>query len=307
MNLVKSDSPRVSVVMCTVNRPDLIAQAVASVLQCEHDSFELVVIDQSSTSATREAIEALGPDARLTYVHTEKVGLSAAYNAGIAQARAELLAFTDDDCAVPADWLTCIEQAFAEVEDADLLYGTVLSAADFRGPNEYVPALRMPERTRISRRDHFVIYGMGANFAARRRLFTAIGGFDEVLGGGGPLRSSQDHDLSYRAYQAGLVTLLEPSVVLVHYGVRTTDQWPSLERAYAIGDAAFRMKHVRCGDSFAITRLFLLQLGDLLVRLPVRLLRRRQNATGYLRGFLEGIRLSMRYEVDRQHRMYRAR
>jgi GT2 family glycosyltransferase len=166
----------------------------------------------------------------------------------------------------------------------------------------------MPARTRISRRDHhFIIYGMGANFAARRRLFETIGGFDEVLGGGGPLRSSQDHDLSYRAYQAGLVTLLEPSVVVVHFGVRYTDQWPGLERAYAIGDAAFRMKHVRCGDPFALLRLFGLQLLDLLVRVPLRVARRKPNATGYLRGFIEGVRLSLRYDVDRRSRLYRAR
>ena len=36
--------------------------------------------------------------------------------------------------------------------------------------------------------------------------------FDEVLGGGGPLRSSQDYDLAYRAYQAGGVILLRPEV-----------------------------------------------------------------------------------------------
>ena len=44
---------------------------------------------------------------------------------------------------------------------------------------------------------------MGANFAARRRLFDRAGYFDEMLGGGGPLWSSQDYDLAYRAYQVG--------------------------------------------------------------------------------------------------------
>ena len=42
------------------------------------------------------------------------------------------------------------------------------------------------------------IYGMGANFAARRGLMERVGGFDEILGGGGPLKSSQDFDLQYR-------------------------------------------------------------------------------------------------------------
>lgn len=300
-----SKTPRMSVVMCTVNRPDLIGQAVASVLACAHDSFELIVVDQSSTSATREVIEALPTDSRLRYLHTTRVGLSSAYNIGIGAARADVLAFTDDDCIAPADWLTMIEQAFNEVPDADLLYGTVLAAEEYRNPGEYVPALIMPARTRISKKDRpFFVFGMGANFAARRRLFSIAGEFDEILGGGGPLRSSQDHDLSYRAYRAGLVTLLEPSVVVEHFGVRTTDQWPALVRAYAIGDAAFRLKHVRCGDGFALLRLFGVQLLDLLVRAPVRIFQRKPNATGYLRGFLEGAWMSMGFRVDRRQRVY---
>lgn len=298
-------TPRVSVVMCTVNRPDLIGSAVASVLACDHDSFELIIVDQSSTSATREVIEALPHDPRVRYVHTTRVGLSSAYNIGISEARADLLAFTDDDCVAPANWLTAIERAFHEVPDADLLYGSVLAAKMYKNPGEYVPALIMPERTRISKKDRpFVVYGMGANFAARRRLFSIAGGFDEILGGGGPLRSSQDHDLSYRAYRAGLVTLLEPSVVVEHYGVRTTEQWPALVRAYAIGDAAFRLKHARCGDGFALLRLFGGQFLDLMVRAPVRIVQRKPNATGYLRGYLEGMWMSLSFRVDRQQRVY---
>ena len=69
---------------------------------------------------------------------------------------------------------------------------------------------------------------MGANFAARRRLFDAIGGFDEILGGGGPLRSSQDYDLAYRTYRAGRVILLRPEVTLRHDGRREAEDWPAL-------------------------------------------------------------------------------
>ena len=39
-----------------------------------------------------------------------------------------------------------------------------------------------------------------------------IGGFDEVLGGGGPLKSSQDYDLQYRAYVGGVTTTYRPEV-----------------------------------------------------------------------------------------------
>ena len=92
---------------------------------------------------------------------------------------------------------------------------------------------------------------MGANFAARRRLFTSIGGFDEVLGGGGPLRSSQDYDLAYRTYKSGSSILLRPEVTLRHDGRREIEDWPTLLLNYGTGDGGFYTKHVRCLDPYA--------------------------------------------------------
>ena len=82
-------------------------------------------------------------------------------------------------------------------------------------------------------------------------LFTSIGGFDQVLGGGGPLRSSQDYDLAYRTYKSGSVILLRPEVTLRHDGRREAEDWPALLLNYGTGDGAFYMKHVRCRDPFA--------------------------------------------------------
>ena len=112
---------------------------------------------------------------------------------------------------------------------------------------------------------------MGANFGARRRLFERIGGFDEILGGGGPLKSSQDFDLQYRAYLAGATVLLRPEVQVDHYGVRTHAQWPATLRAYGFGDGAFYSKHIRCGDLYALS-------------LFVRALRVRARARGAVNG-----------------------
>jgi GT2 family glycosyltransferase len=148
---------------------------------------------------------------------------------------------------------------------------------------------------------------MGANFAARRRLFDRIGGFDEVMGGGGPLKSSQDFDFQYRAYVGGATVLLCPEVKVDHYGVRSGEQWPATLRAYGIGDGAFYFKHVRCGDLFAlgllVRRLGRLTARELLSRLGIR---RRGSFAIYLQSCFEGMRESLRYRVDRRRRLYLA-
>jgi GT2 family glycosyltransferase len=148
---------------------------------------------------------------------------------------------------------------------------------------------------------------MGANFAARRRFFASIGGFDEVLGPGAPLPSSQDFDLAYRAYRAGRVIMLRPEVQVIHYGTRAPKDWPARTREYALGDGAFFFKHVRCRDLFAL-RLLALQLLTHFARdMAYRLRRRGPGDLTYVRFILVGIRQCLRFEVDCRTRLYKPR
>lgn len=297
--------PHISVVVCTRNRPDTIEQAIVSVLSNNYPSFDLTVIDQSTTQATENILRPVEvEDRRLRYVRVEEPGLSRAYNTGIGRSTGELLAFTDDDCVVPQDWLSTISRAFSEDEEADLLYGQVLAPSDVNIPGALTPALALRRPERFSRKDGFKVMGMGANFAARRRLFAAIGGFDEILGGGAPLCSSQDFDLAYRTYLAGSAIVLSPEVRVTHYGTRAPKDLPALLRAYGIGDGAFYFKHVRCRDLFAL-RLLARQLSEHFFRDMANRLRTRQpgNLT-YVRYILVGIRECLRFKVDRRSRLY---
>jgi glycosyltransferase involved in cell wall biosynthesis len=294
---------RVSAVICTRGRPDLIGAAVGSVLANDHDSFELLVIDQSADDLTRHALSDYESDPRLRYVHVDRVGLSFAYNFAISLSTAPLLAFTDDDCVAPADWLRQIESAFERHSDADLLYGQTIDAPELRGQGP-VPAFYIRREELLGPGRAFRVRGMGANFAMRRRLVDQIGGFDEVLGGGGPLRSSQDSDLQFRTFRARSFCLLTPAVWVTHYGIRVGDSWVATLVAYGIGDGAFYMKHVRCGDLLAL-RLLIGRLARLTVREILNPIRRKPTQWPYLRSCFVGILKSLRYGVDRKRRLYR--
>ena len=297
---------RITVVIPTRGRPDLIGRSVRAVLANDHPAFDVLVVDQSDDDGTRRAVEAIATtDARLRYVHTMPPGLSRAYNVGARMATADVLAFTDDDTVADAGWLTAVDRAFATQPDAELLYGTVALPEELAGAAGEVPVLPIARAERLDRRSGFRIYGMGANFAMKRSLFERLRGFDEVLGGGGPLRSSQDFDLQYRAYRAGAVVLLRPEASVDHYGLRTSEQWPATLRAYAIGDVSFYLKHIRCGDVTAL-RLFCRNIGRLLLRQLLHLAGgRRTSQLPYLRAYAEGARASLRYAVDRRTRLYR--
>ncbi len=303
MSMTDQSPTFVSICICTRNRPDMIRQAVESVLANDYPFFELTVVDQSTTSATEGVLRPIAAsDRRLSYVHDRAPGVSRGTNKAIRCSQGEIIAFTDDDCVVPTDWLTTIKDIFAADPTADMLYGQVVAPPD----REWgvTPVLQFREMQRLSRRDGLHIIGMGANFAARRRMFDAIGLFDEELGPGTPLSSGQDFDLMYRAYVAGYITLLCPSVEVVHYGTRTREEWPKRMREYGIGDGAFFLKHVRCGDFFALW-LLTQQVGNQATRqLAKRLLRRSSDFT-YVRANFSGMWESLLLAVDHRNRLYK--
>ncbi len=277
---------------------------MASVLANDHADFELVVVDQSSDAATKEALRDFEPDGRFRYVHLDRVGLSHAYNFGIALTAAPLLAFTDDDCVAPPDWLRRVEEAFERHPDVEMLYGQTLAAPALQEAAGVLPALPFKRERRLSKTDGFEVFGMGANFALRRPLIERVGGFDEALGGGGPLRSSQDFDQLYRAYKAGAVCLLAPSVWVHHFGIREGQAWTDTMRAYGIGDGAFYLKHIRCGD-FEAARMLVARVARLFVREIRKGLARKPMEWIYLRSYLTGMRLSLRFQIDRRKRLYK--
>jgi glycosyltransferase involved in cell wall biosynthesis len=298
-------APQVSVVICTRNREDKIANAIESVLANEHPSFDVTVVDQSTSPATRLVVSELAErDPRVHYLYSEKAGLSRAYNTGIAAARGAIIAFTDDDCIAGADWIDSIVAAFDAEPDAELLYGTVIPFGSATDDVAKTPMVDWGVPRRLSRRDGFFVAGMGANFAARRQLFERVGPFDNVLGGGGALRSSQDFDMTYRTFKTGGVVLLRPDVIIRHDGRREEADWPALLVAYGTGDGGFYAKHVRCRDPYALW-LVVGKLGKSTGKWLVKGMRgQKPMERYYVRGVLTGVRQSFRFRVDRTARLY---
>jgi O-antigen biosynthesis protein len=304
---------RLSVVICTRDRSDLVGAAVDSVAQCAYPAFDIHVMDQSTDDRTRCVVEQLAARHAgcppIHYHHLERPGLSRAYNAGMQVSEGEVIACTDDDVIVPPNWLDRIAAAFRADAGAGLLYGQVLvpeSLKEAAGSSVIVPALPIERRERLCRGQRFHVFGMGANMAVRRDLLADVAGFDEALGGGGPLRSSQDFDFAYRTFRAGWAIMLEPDVCVDHYGTRTHEQWPDTMRNYGIGDGGFYSKHIRCGDLYALWLLARVLVRSR-AREVVRSLRsRRWTPDIYGRSILLGIRQGRRFPIDRPTRVYRA-
>jgi glycosyltransferase involved in cell wall biosynthesis len=100
----------ITVILCTFNRSASLKAALDSLVRQILPSsvrWELLVIDNNSTDATRAVIEDYGfrHPGLVRYVFEARQGKSNALNRGIQEAKGDVLAFVDDDVTADPDWL----------------------------------------------------------------------------------------------------------------------------------------------------------------------------------------------------------
>ena len=89
--------PKVSVIIPTFNRAEVLHSAISSVLNQTFQDFEIIIVDDASRDNTREVVDHFH-DARIKYLHHEKnKGEAGARNTGILNADGQYIAFLDDD------------------------------------------------------------------------------------------------------------------------------------------------------------------------------------------------------------------
>lgn len=122
-------APRISVIVPTCRRPEPLALAVRSLFAqqgFEPGAFEIIVVDNDPAGSARDGFEALAAQSPwpIAYVHAPIPGVAQARNAGMAQAKGEMVAFLDDDEAAPVHWLAALAAAQARL-GAAVVFGPV--------------------------------------------------------------------------------------------------------------------------------------------------------------------------------------
>ena len=110
-------TPRVSVIVRSYNRLPALVELLGQLLAQDHDSFEVVVVEQSTDrpEAASAALAELARDPRLRVLSFPPLGGPAARNAGVRAARGDLFVFIDDDdLPYGRDWLRRHESNFAD-------------------------------------------------------------------------------------------------------------------------------------------------------------------------------------------------
>jgi GT2 family glycosyltransferase len=287
-----------TVVVCTRDRPGLLAHTIDALLEQEGPSFPLLVVDQSEVPDDALARRA-DVEPRLDVVEDRGPGLSRARNVGSGLALTEWVAFVDDDCVPEADWAKRLTMVLERAPDVDIVSGHVdapLPEAD------YVPASAFPvERTALvrGRFRHPGGAGFGVCMVVRRAAIERLGGWDERLGPGVPrFPAADDMDFNYRLLRSGGAALLTPEVRSRHEQWRSPAELEPLYRGYLRAWSGFAMKHLRAGDIAGGLWLWTIGVVDLLDMLASavggRSRYRLRLAMAKLRGLAEGTLAGLR-------------
>ena len=237
--------PRVTVCLCTHNRPDYVRDCLAGLLRqtVGTSRFGIVVVDSGSSPRRAElaAIVAAHPNA--TLIQVDQPGVSLARNTGARAAADGYIAYIDDDAVPAPDW---VERIIAAISSAPrppaVLGGRILPLweaplpawwpASLRGvlsiiETEGCGELRGPELPKT-------LEPYGANITVHVPTMLSIGGFGTTVGRRGDLLlSDEDVQLTWRLQNSGHPARYDFRIVVYHriQSLRLTPAW-LLSRLY---------------------------------------------------------------------------
>ncbi|MHB8528254.1 MAG: glycosyltransferase family 2 protein [Caulobacteraceae bacterium] len=212
---VDQGRPKVSVVVPHYRDLDNLDQCLAALgrQSFPREEFEIVVADNGSPEGEAALDAVIAGRARWVIVAEKGAGL--ARNGGVAEARGEILAFTDSDCRPEPEWLA---EGLAALADHGFVGGGMkVLVAD---PERLTPAEAFEKVFAFNNEAYVTRKGftVTANLFCPRAVFDAVGPFRVGV--------SEDTDWCLRATRAGYSIGYAPRAVVGHPARRT---WRELE------------------------------------------------------------------------------
>ncbi|HEU4325548.1 MAG TPA: glycosyltransferase [Roseiflexaceae bacterium] len=264
--------PSVTVAVCTRDRTADLALCLTALVRLDAPDLELLVIDNApSDDATKQLVREHFPQVR--YVCEPRPGLDWARNRALAEARGEIVAYTDDDVVVDAGWARALAAVFAEHPEVMAVTGLVapyeLETASQQLFEQYGGFGRGYVRKwyRVNRAagertaTHHAgagKFGTGANMAFRRSFLERIGGFDPALDVGTVTNGGGDLEMFFRVLKEGGALVYEPQAIVFH---RHRREYAKLHTQIANNGVGFYAYLVRSALAYPDERAALIRTG----------------------------------------------
>jgi cellulose synthase/poly-beta-1,6-N-acetylglucosamine synthase-like glycosyltransferase len=191
--------PWVSILVPAYNEARVIGKSLEALLQSHYSKYEVIVVDDGSTDRTAQVVQEYSSDPRIRLVVREHEGKSRALNAGIQEARGEIVVTTDADTLLDLDFIPRVLTEFEDSRVAAVSGNIKVGNRHFLLAGwqsiEYITAYNLDRRAYALLNCISVL--PGAASAWRRQDLLAVGGFaHDTL--------AEDADLTVRLRRLGL-------------------------------------------------------------------------------------------------------
>jgi GT2 family glycosyltransferase len=259
-----------SVIIPTYNRIGRLRRTLAALALQSYAAHETIVVDDGSSDGSADMVTREFPQVRL--IRQANRGPAAARNAGIRAATGEIVAFTDDDCLPPPDWLARLADGYARHPEVAGVGGYLEAPDSLLQTNILAEHERSIGRDEYGARESEVLAGFECpaggtnNMSYRRAILMQVGGFDETF----PYAAGEDADLKWRVCQTGVQLLYVPAKV-THLQAYTWNRFRRQQIMRGRGAAHFERKHSGRAPSagriwLRLAKRALLMMRDLVVK-----------------------------------------
>ncbi|MDW8048708.1 MAG: glycosyltransferase family 2 protein [Nitrososphaerota archaeon] len=208
-----------SIILCIYNEPlNLISECIESLLNQENISYEIVIVDSSSSPYFKK----FSLPSKVQYIYAPLEGLSAARNRGVRAAKNDIIAFIDADCIADKQWLYQLCFPFEIDEKIAICGGKVIPIWPRKPPffskSNYakfaISTLSLGETPRTIGENEMIV---GANFAVKRRIIGSSDPFYTKLGRrDSKLLSGEETMLCQNVRRRGYKIFYTPKAIVYH-------------------------------------------------------------------------------------------
>lgn len=229
----------ITVVVPTLNRKEKLKDCLESLLKQDYPRYlyEVIVVDDGSSDGTAEMIKELSLSKHnIRYLYQPNKGPAAARNLGIRQSRADIVAFSDNDCVLSPSWIKDMLEAHNAYPEAAAIGGvTKVNFANIKSAVSQSLSDGAIETDISGTRE--VIFFPTCNVSFKRK-YIANEAFNELF----PYPAGEDLEFFWRIFKKGRRFIYKQDIEVFHNC--HPDLSSFLRQAYLYGRGNYLAQHI---------------------------------------------------------------
>ena len=304
---------RVSIVIPTYNRSQMLCKTLANIISFEYQYHELIVVDQTKEHdpQSKQYLDKLTAEKKIKYIYSDYPNLPNARNTGIKESSGDIVLFFDDDIEINKDTIPAHISGFSKQNVGCVTGKVTVQNTDKCGNKVLENTVTIKKiiksilflflRKKASYVGHLGILSnftgkkilfsdscIGCNMSFRKDVFNKCGLFDVIFSGNAV---REDTDMSIRLRKCGYKIMYIPQASVIHYMNNTGGTRVSSNEAYWF--AVFRNQCYLYLKNFKYSRLMIMFIHIF------DFIRCRQNGLKVMPIFMKAYRIALNEAKNR--------